>query len=700
MDLPSDAPKWTVRECGCFYYFTSNLVLESVTVSRILFPVTIFLSAFLLFQVQPIMGRFILPWFGGTPAVWSVCLLFFQAALLAGYAYAHWLGSLRRSRIHIVLLAASLALLPVIPTRPEITENPSVRILLLLAATVGGPYFLLSATAPLLQRWFTQSAEQRSPWRLYALSNFGSFLALLSYPFLVEPYVRLRTQAWVWSGMYVAFTILCGRVAWKVHSQSVRIRDEYGLASPRPTIWTILFWLGLSAAGSTVLLATTNIVTQDIAVSPFLWIAPLSLYLFTFVLAFESDRWYPRLLFAVAAGVLTPVACVVVSVGVALWIQLAAYLGTLFAVCMVCHGELRYARPEPRYLTAFYLTIAAGGVLGGVFVALIAPRVFTEFNEYPIGLAAACLLGITGWLRSGAWSRWTMGNFAVRIPIMALMLGGISAAASVSLPGARPAVASWRNFYGILRVTDLPDPHGAMRELTHGRIKHGSQYLERASRDRPISYYGPHSGVAMALNALPPDKARQIAVIGLGTGTMAAWGRPGDLIRFYEINPLVPTIATTWFTFLPDSKAKTEVVLGDARIQMEHELAVFDFIAVDAFSSDAIPMHLLTAEAADIYRKRLLPGGLLLFHISNRSLNLEPVTRALAQHLNWNAAQIVSQDNPATGEDGSSWVILTENLELLQRIAQGAPHVGWTDPNRKPILWTDDFASLWHVLKW
>ena len=668
-------------------------MLKSGTVNRVLFPVTIFLSAFLLFQVQPIMGRFILPWFGGTPAVWSVCLLFFQAMLLAGYAYAHWL---RRPGIHILLLAVSLVFLPVIPAQPAITDAPSARILLLLAVTVGAPYFLLSATAPLLQKW---SSAERSPWRLYALSNFGSFLALLSYPFLVEPYVRLRTQTWVWSGLYVAFTLLCGWVAWTVGQAILSPVSER--ESPRPTLLTILFWLGLSAAGSTLLLATTNIVTQDIAVSPFLWIAPLSLYLLTFVLAFERDRWYPRLPFAVAAGVLAPVACAVVNagIGVAIWIQLGVYLATLFVICMVCHGELRYSRPEPRHLTLFYLTIATGGVLGGVFVALIAPRVFTEFNEYPIGLAAACLLGLTGWLRSGAWSLWTRSNFAIRIPIMALLLGGLSSTLTVTMGGARKAAGTWRNFYGILRVTDLPDPHGELRELTHGRIKHGSQYLEQALRDRPISYYGPHSGVAMALNALP-EGPRKIAVIGLGTGTMAAWGRSGDLIRFYEINPLVQTIANTWFTFLPDSKAKIEVVLGDARIQMEMESEAFDIIIVDAFSSDAIPMHLLTAEAADIYRQHLIPSGLLLFHISNRSLNLEPVTRGIAQHLNWNAAQILAEDNPSTGEDGSNWVILTGNLELLQKIAQGAPHVGWIDPKRKPILWTDDFSSLWHVLKW
>jgi hypothetical protein len=666
-------------------------------VNRVLIPVTIFLSAFLLFQVQPIMGRFVLPWFGGTPAVWSVCLLFFQAMLLAGYAYAHWL---RRPRIHVLLLAASLAFLPVIPTRPAITDAPSARILLLLAITVGAPYFLLSATAPLLQKWL---ASERSPWRLYALSNFGSFLALLSYPFLVEPYVRLRTQARVWSGLYVVFVLLCGVVAWAMGQAilSPAINAETRDETAPPTLWTILFWLGLSAAGSTVLLATTNIVTQDIAVSPFLWIAPLALYLLTFVLAFENDRWYLRRPFAVAAGILAPVAYAVFNagVGINLSIQLGVYLIALFITCMICQGELRLSRPEPRYLTTFYLTIAAGGVLGGVFVALIAPRVFTEFNEYPIGLAAACLLGYAGWLRSGAMALWTKHNFAVRIPLMALLIGGLGGVIAINLSGAQPIVGKWRNFYGILRVADLRDPKGAMRELTHGRIKHGSQYLEQAKRDQPTSYYGPHSGVAMALNALP-EGARRIAVIGLGTGTMAAWGRPGDLVRFYEINPLVQTIATTLFTFLPDSKATIEVVLGDARIRMEQEQSVFDLIVVDAFSSDAIPMHLLTAEAADIYRKHLTPGGMLLFHISNRSLNLEPVIRGLAQHLNWNAAQILAGDDPATGEDGSSWVIVAENLELLQKITQEAPHVGWTDPKRKPILWTDDFASLWHVLKW
>jgi hypothetical protein len=666
---------------------------------------TIFLSAFLLFQVQPMMGRYVLPWFGGTPAVWSTCLLFFQFALLAGYLYAHWLGSLRNTKvqaaIHVTLLAASLAFLPITPHQPMSDANPTLRILLLLGATVGAPYFLLSATAPLLQRWFTFSQPERAPWRLYALSNFGSFLALLSYPFAVEPFVRLRVQTWIWSGVYVVFVALC--VAQAISSPALAPREETGDKIAGPTGLTILFWLGLSATGSTLLLATTNLITQDIAVSPFLWIAPLSIYLLSFVLAFESDRWYPRLAFAIATGILVPAACAVTNagIGVPILAQLGVYLAALFATCMVCQGELRRSRPEPRYLTTFYLTIAAGGALGGGFVALIAPHIYTEFSEYPVGLAAACLLGLTGWLRTGAFQQWTSRNFAVRIPLMALLLGGITAVIAAAAGETHQGLAVRRNFYGILRITETSDSNGALRQLTHGRIKHGSQYLDSALRDRPTSYYGPHSGVGLALNALP-DGPRRIAVVGLGTGTLAAWGRPGDSMRFYEINPIVPEIATTWFSYLPNSKARTEVVLGDARVQLAREERShdFDLIAVDAFSSDAIPVHLLTAECADLYRQRLAPGGLLLLHISNRTLDLEPVTRGLARYLNWSAGQVISENNAQTGEDGATWVLLTENLRLLREATRTAATVGWVHPDRPPILWTDDFSSLWHVLKY
>lgn len=668
------------------------------------FPVTIFLGAFLLFQVQPIMGRYILPWFGGGPAVWTNCMLFFQALLLAGYAYAHWLGSMRSAKrqalIHIGLLAASLAFLPIAPRADAASSaDPSVRILLLLASAVGGPYLLLSATGPLLQRWFTWSEPGQSPWRLYALSNLGSLIALISYPFAVEPYLRLRTQTWIWSALYAIFAGLCGWTAW-----TCRTAAFAPAASLRPSVWKVLFWMALAACGSILLLGTTNQICQEIAVVPFLWVAPLSIYLLTFILAFDHKRWYHRTSFAVAAGVLAPSACAMISatIAVPLWQQVAVFLSALFATCMVCHGELAFSRPAPQYLTAFYLAIAAGGAMGGVFAAIIAPRVFKQFIEYPIGLAAACLLGFTGWLMSGAFAQWTGRNFAVRVPLMALLLGGLSGsyAAVINRPA---ALESWRNFYGILRVTLSSDSVGILRQLTHGRIRHGYQYLSRPQSTWATSYYGPSSGVGKVLDALTVPH-RRIAVIGLGTGTLAAWGREGDTFRFYEINPEVEHVARKWFTYLQDSKAHTEVTLGDARVQLERELAAgrshdLNVIAVDAFSSDAIPLHLLTAQCGDLYRLRLAPGGVLLLHISNRSLRLEPVTRGLARHLGWQAGEITNVKNEDKGESSASWVILTPNAELLKG-AEVTRAIGkWDDDGRQEILWTDDFASLWQVLK-
>jgi hypothetical protein len=658
------------------------------------------------------MGRYILPWFGGGPAVWTGCLLFFQTCLLGGYAYAHWLGSSSNVRrqvgVHVALLAASLLFLPIAPRadlwKPGSSADPLVRILILLTVTVGGPYLLLSSTAPLLQRWFTLGESKQSPWRLYALSNFGSFLALLSYPFAIEPFLRLRTQGWIWSAAYVLFAAACAWTAWRVRAVGCpeTAASENAVADARPSIATVLLWLGLSTGGSILLVSTTNQISEDIAVSPFLWVAALAIYLLTFVLAFESDRFYRRTLFAIAAGIAAPVACMLqaASIGLPLRVQLVLYLLVEFVICMLCNGELVRARPSPRYLTAFYLTIAAGGALGGAFVALLAPRVFTEFSEYPIGLAGACLLGFVGWLRTGALSQWTSRNLAVRLPLMALLIGAFTAMVAAAAGGKQGAVASVRNFYGILRVMERKDANGPYRELQHGRTRHGMEYLESSKRDWPTSYYGPHSGIAMALNALDQPK-RRIAVVGLGTGTLAAWGRAGDTFRFYEINPDVEPIARSWFWFLRDSGARTEVVLGDARVQLGRELAAgqsqdFDLIAVDAFSSDSIPMHLLTAECADIYRRRLTPEGVLALHISNRVLNLDPVARGMALYLGWRAVQIFSAEDPATGESSARWVLMTPNARFLERAGLWRRSSGWS--NRAPITWTDDFASLWHVL--
>ncbi len=657
------------------------------------------------------VGRYILPWFGGGPAVWTTCMLFFQTLLLAGYAYAHWLGSFsqprRQSYIHIALLAASLLFLPLAPRLGSTSSpgDPALAILLLLCATVGGPYFMLSATGPLLQRWLTISVPEQSPWRLYALSNVGSFLALLTYPFLIEPYLRLHTQSWMWSGLYLGFAGLCMWTAWQLRALTPTEPEAALSAAPPPTVATLLFWLGLATASATVLLATTNQISQEIAVNPFLWVVPLSIYLLTFILTFESPRWYIRPLFAVGSGIAAPVACAVMGAAVALSLksQLIAYMIALFIVCMLCHGELARSRPAQRYLTAFYLTVATGGALGGVFVALIAPRVFSEYGEFPLGFAAACLLGFAGWLRTGAFSQWTTRNFSVRIPLMALLLGGLTAIAAFVTNLDHPGVERFRNFYGILRVGQTFDINGPIRQLTHGSIRHGYQYQREPQRHWATSYYGAHSGVAIAINALDIPH-RRIAVIGLGTGTLAAWGRAGDTYRFYEINPLVETIARTRFTYLADSKAKTEVVLGDARVIMQRERDAgahhdFDLIAVDAFSSDSIPLHLLTAECADLYRERLSPHGALLLHISNRTLELNPVARGLAAHLGWKSTLFLSGMDQKTGESSSYWALLTPDTAFFEKHAVADEAFGWPLNDPAPILWTDDFASLWHVLR-
>jgi hypothetical protein len=659
------------------------------------------------------MGRYILPWFGGGPAIWTACLLFFQVCLLGGYAYAHWLGSFRNVRlqaaIHAALLIASFAFLPLHPNpalwKPASAVDPSWRILLLLAVSVGGPYLLLASTAPLLQRWFTIYDPDKSPWRLYALSNFGSFLALLTYPTLFEPSLRLSAQGAIWSMLYVTFALLCGLAGWRLQSvRATLTAPAVDLeSSARPSKSTVLFWLALSACGSILLVSTTNQISQDIAVSPFLWVVALAIYLLTFILAFENDRFYHRTSFAIAAGLCAPIACTLpaISIGLSLRWQLAVYLIALFATCMICQGELARSRPSSRYLTAFYLTIAAGGALGGIFVALLAPRIFIDFSEYPIGLAAACLLGFWGWIRTGAIAQWTSRNFAVRLPLMALLLGGFTALAATLTAGKQGAVASVRNFYGVMHVMTRDDNNGPFRELQHGRTRHGIEYLSGALKDWPTSYYGPHSGVAIALNAID-HTGRSIAVVGLGAGTLAAWGRPGDSFRFYEINPDVEQIARTWFSYLSRSKAQTTVVLGDARVQLQREMNSgqsrdFDLIAVDAFSGDSIPMHLLTAECADIYRRRLKPGGVLALHISNRALDLGPVARGMAGYLGWPAAQVVSSDDPSTGESSSRWVLITSDQDLLDRAGLARRSSNWSA--HSPILWTDDFASLWPVLK-
>jgi hypothetical protein len=687
-----------------------------------LHAVTIFLSALLLFQVQPLIGKCILPWFGGTPAVWTTCLLFFQVLLLAGYAYAHMVRTRFSTRgqvfVHLaVLLAATvpivvLRIAPSAAWKPLETGNPTWRILGTLATSVGLPYFALAATSPLLQAWFSATRPGKSPYRLYAVSNAGSLLALASYPFLVEPTLRLRMQRDAWSALFVLFAFLCGACAvllWRARPAEASLADPSAASDPAPRQGLVLYglWLALPACGSALLLAVTNEMCADVGVVPFLWVLPLAIYLVSFILCFQSDRLYRRWLFwplLVAAGG-AGIALLYGGVDVPIVLQVGGYSFVLFACCMVCHGELARLKPDPRRLTAYYLMMSAGGAVGGILVAVVAPLVFTAYFELHVALGACFVLAtlVFWWeaVRSPQWRRrWAyplVGVATVAVPIV--MIGGL-----VTQAGTEQKDALWasRNFYGVLTVTEYypDDPDMHYYTLCHGRILHGSQYVDSSRRCEATTYYGDDSGVALAI-CYGCEGAGKVGVVGLGAGTIAAHGRPGAVYRFYEINPAVRALsaesAASRFTYLADSRAKCEVVMGDARLSMEREGPQgYDVLALDAFSSDAIPVHLLTLEAFTTYLKHLKPTGVLAVHISNRYLDLEPLVLGLADRLNLGAAVIETQDDDANGVIGCTWVLVTANRAFLDypEIMKAA-----RPATTGRIIWTDDYSDLLRLVK-
>ena len=691
------------------------------------YAITIFLSAFLLFQVQPLIGKFILPWFGGSPAVWTTCMLFFQVALLAGYSYAHFITSRLSQRAqmicHLSLLIASLAFLPIRPDpdfwKQHTEEMPIGQILALLAVTIGLPYFLLSTTGPLLQESFRRETGH-PPYRLYSLSNVGSLLALLSYPFAFEPALKLHTQIWGWSIGYVLFVVMCGWCALRFTKPAHAIVVEPGSPeaeeqqSGKPTWRDILLWLSLAACGSVMLLATTNQLCQEISAVPFLWVLPLAIYLITFIFCFDHERWYHHNLFLVLLTVSVLAACYAMYKGTALgmWTQLAIYSFTLWVCCMVCHGELVRAKPAPNYATLFYLMVSAGGAVGGILVAIVAPLVLRDYWEYHLALIATIVLAFCATFRGSTRSigrgqaRWVAGGgFTVAL---ALALGwGISSFKGKST-FLETNLETTRNFYGVLHVNLEENPrdgNGPKRELINGRIQHGFQYLDPEKSQWPTTYYGHPSGIGLAIEYHPRRSTGplRIGVVGLGCGTLAVYGQPGDTVRFYEINPEVIRVSDEYFTYRRDSAANVEVVLGDARIKMEQELATdnpqqFDVLAIDAFSSDSIPMHLLTLECLRLFRDHLKPDGILCLHISNRFLDLSGVARGIAQELGYECVMIDSDEDSTEGRDYSSWAILTTNQEFLDTPAVSEAIRPWNDKDGPLIIWTDDYGSLWQAI--
>jgi SAM-dependent methyltransferase/MFS family permease len=660
------------------------------------YAATIFLSSFLLFLVQPIIAKQILPWFGGSAAVWTTCLVFFQSVLLAGYAYADWtmrLGARRQAMLHAGLLAASLACLPILASsgwKPQGDEAPVARILLLLAATIGLPYFLLSTTTPLLQAWYWRRWRAAVPYRLFALSNLASLTALIGFPIAFEPAFDLKQLAWGWSLLFAVFAILCAGTAWL--SVNGFERQERSAVSYPLSLQTQLHWLALAAMGSVMLLAVTNHVTQNISSVPFLWLLPLALYLLTFILAFDHPRWYLRRSSIAALGLMVPaMAWAIPSLDLELAVPL--YFAGLFVACLFCHGELARLRPDPAHLTRFYLMISLGGAAGAVLVAILAPLLLRGYFELGIALVA-----LSGLLMMGLRKRAIWAGVAVTLATTGFVLRG----AYDYMDGVR---AIERDFYGVVRTADHEQPI-PYRVMYHGAIMHGGQLLGDSFRNTPADYFGPGSGygrVFASLRELEPKKPLAVGIIGLGAGVVGSWMRPGDRLVFYEISPRVVDIARREFTFLADTAAKTEVVLGDGRLSLEREPPRgYDVLGIDAFSGDSIPMHLVTREAMALYVKHLKPDGVIVFQATNRFVDLLPVVKRLAGELGFEAVNVSDVPEAEFGPEywysATDQVIVTRNRRLLDW--PGLKMAAELIEDRKDLpTFTDAHHNLLRILK-
>ncbi|HKS97731.1 MAG TPA: fused MFS/spermidine synthase, partial [Terriglobia bacterium] len=740
---------------------------------RLIYGIAIFVSAFLLFQVEPIIAKMILPWFGGVAAVWAVCLVFFQTVLMLGYLYAHLLTSrlslLTQGRIHGTVLLLSLLALRIVPSerwKPLGPEHPALRILLLLCATIGLPFFVLSTTSPLLQAWYAKTQSGARPYRFYALSNIGSLLALVSYPIVIEPWISTSHQAFAWSAGFAAVLLLCAVIALAPGrtgapreprqpaevTPTVIVSASVGQRTARLTAGLRVLWLALSACSSALLLAITNHITQNIASVPFLWILPLSLYLLSFVLCFDARGAYHRGLFLRLLGISIGGMAYALApsfAGLPWKVMIALFCAGFFVCCMFCHGELERLKPAPRHLTQFYLMIALGGAIGAMFVALIAPAIFSGYYELHVGLGLCAVLALVVHFRDPE-----SPFYGRKLNVGWLVMAGLVIAAVASLfvmareqpAGTRLSV---RNFYGVLRVIDSAEPNVPLpqpgqpgsaardprfRKLMNGTIDHGLQFLNPARRREPTTYYGVNSGIGVALRAArdaasvraatkgralrvarearplnvsldtretrhDQTQALHVGAIGLGIGTVAAYGRAGDSYTFYEINPLDVNVARDDFTFLRDSPAKINIVLGDARLSLEREPPQnYDVLIVDAFSGDSIPVHLLTREAFQLYFRNLKPDGVLAVHVSNQYLNLEPVVAAAASALDKEAVIVNHEVAASQGVYPSTWILLGSRNGFLARsaIEQAGEILPATRASR---LWTDNYSTLWRVLK-
>ena len=751
----------------------------------VLYALTIFLGAFLLFQVQPMIGKFILPWFGGGSSVWTTCMLFFQWLLLGGYLYSHltttYIQPKTQAKIHLGILALALFFLPIVPSeswKPLPDDYPTIQILLLLVASMGIPYFVLSTTGPLVQRWFNLTHPNANPYRLYALSNVGSLLALLSYPFLFEPTFSLVAQSNIWSITMGLFAICCGTCAWRIRNISEKTSEpaKASIATSKgkeekPSFYTRMLWVLLPGIASALLLASTNKMCLDVASFPFLWILPLCLYLLTFIICFDHARWYLRSLWMLILIVALCLVCALMErkYDDTIVIHVLVISIALFSGCMVCHGELYRLKPKPNQLTGYFLLISLGGALGGLIVAVGAPVLFDGFYEYHLCLALLPIVAILTYFRDpeglfvngrAYWSWAMLLLFPLSIVLMIITEPGIFFARiqwdqelQIALyivlvfsilnivffyrknPRFQRIGIAWdwivistfpvflifilhreleftrshsielsRNFYGAITVFEhdkhSPDHHHYL--LMHGATTHGIQVIDSWATHEPTTYYTSLSGIAQAMALHPKQEDRKIGVIGLGTGSMATLVRSGDILRIYEIDPAIRDLATSRFTYIEESQAHIELVMGDARLSMEKEEPQdYDFLVLDAFSSDAIPLHLVTQEAFAVYLKHLKTDGAIVAHVSNRFLNLEPVVASLADDIGFETV-LISNEDPMDlwYVHYSDWVIITKNKELLDKLRDLDSAKLPDQPKPGFKLWTDDYSSLFQIIDW
>ena len=641
------------------------LHLRIVSLIRPLYAVTIAASALLLFLVQPMIAKSLLPRFGGSAGVWVVCMLFFQVVLLAGYAYSYFvtrhLSRRTQGLVHIALLAASLFVLPVGRSSGLPGLPPQSAILLTLAATVGLPYFLLSSTSPLLQSWYAAARVGPFPYRLFAISNAASLAALLSYPILIEPRAAVGGQLWWWSAAYAIVVLLAATLAIR-HDTTQPTAD-----APSHSPWV---WLALASCASALWLAVANHLSQEVAAVPFLWILPLSLYLLSFIICFDTRGSYRPALFRFLLPIAWLAMCWRLALPGGLAGEIAVFPIALLICCTFCHGELARTKPDPQHgLAFFYLMVALGGALGAIFVALIAPNVFDRYLELPIAITACILLGLV-----------LVFGYPTRRLVRFAVLAALAFVFATRYRDSQGQVFQIRNFYGTLQVTDA----GGTRSLYNGRTLHGEEFLSAALSRNPTTYYGPDSGAGHLL--AQPGPPRRVAIIGLGVGTLATYGRPGDEFHFYEIDPAVVQVASQYFHFLATSPARITLVTDDGRLALSREpLRSFDVIILDAFSDDSIPVHLLTREAFQIYFQHLHPGGTLAIHLTNRYLDLAPVVSALAADSGRHSTLIHNFADPPRHIAVADWAIVNDS--------PGPP------PTRSTSLWTDGYSNLFQVWK-